>query len=215
MLRTIRFAVVAYLATLFLAATPTANSGYAANFNTLFNAVRPLQANADGGVFCTATQINKDAHWWLTAAHCVADGQDLFIGDSPASIIAITPIEDGDMAILLSTAHAPQDVKLAARLPNRGDRVSIVGFPAGIGPILTQGFVGNPLVFFHYYNEWLMSLDVSVCGGNSGSAVVNRKDEVISVLIRYHTPDPPCMALAGGTPYAKLKAFAGPYFRRS
>ena len=197
----------------FLFATPAIP---AKDFSHLLNAVRPLQTSPDGGVFCTATQINKTKKFWLTAAHCVAGERALFIGDAPAYVTETTAIEgEGDMAILFSpTSTAPDDLKLSRRVLRQGERIRIMGFPAGVGPIVTQGFVGNPLVYFPYYDEWLASFDVSVCGGNSGSAVVNSRDEVVSVLTRYHYPVPPCMALAGGTPLSKLIAFAGKYFRR-
>ena len=154
--------------------------------------------------------------FWLTAAHCVEGDTPLWIGDAPAYRTDATDIVGaGDMAIVFSpTASAPVDLKLAKFPPKHGDVIRVVGFPAGVGPILTQGFVGSPLVFLHYYGEWLMSLDVSICGGNSGSAVLNSKGEVISVLTRYHYPRPPCMALAGGPPWAQLVSFAHEYFRR-
>ena len=213
MLRTLLAALVAVT----LITLPFQTASAAKDFPALFDAVRPLQsdpANAQT-VFCTATQIDKVRHFWLTATHCVIHGGPLFIGDAAALILHMLPVEDGDITILYSPlATAPSDVKMSKTPPRRGDRITVIGFPAGIGPIVTQGYVGNPRVYFTYYDEWLMSLDVSICGGNSGSAVLNSKGEVISVLTRYHYPRPPCMALAGGPPWAQLVSFAHEYFRR-
>ena len=211
MFRTLLAALVAVT----LITLPFQTAPAAKDFTALFDAVRPLQSSPTGGVFCTATQIDKKRHFWLTAAHCISHGGPLFIGDASALILHILPVEDGDMAILYSPlATAPSDVKMSKTPPRRGDQITVIGFPAGIGPIITQGYVGSPRVFFEYYNEWLMSLDVSVCGGNSGSAVLNKDNEVISVVTRYHYPRPPCMALAGGPPWATLVSFAHEYFRR-
>ena len=211
MLRTLLAALIAAM----LITLPFQTVPAAKDFTRLFDAVRPLQASPTGDVFCTATQIDKVRHFWLTATHCVIHGGPLFIGDAAALILHMLPVEGGDITILYSPlATAPSDVKMSKTPPRRGDRITVIGFQAGIGPIVTQGFVGNPRVFFDYYDEWLMSLDVSICGGNSGSAVLNSKGEVISVLTRYHYPRPPCMALAGGPPWASLVSFAHEYFRR-
>lgn len=187
-------------------------------YTRLLQSVRNLQQQRDGGTICTVSLINKAKGYWLTAAHCVDGDGQLFINNEPAFITNVTAIEGGggDMAILMSpTATAPRALKLAKHGPKFGDMVRVAGYPVGTGPLITPGQVTNPYLFVLHYREWLTVFSMEVCGGNSGSAVVNSRDEVISVLTRYYYPPPyPCSGMSAGTPYQTLRAFAGKYFER-
>lgn len=196
---------------LFIPTTSTQGKEY----TRILQSVRNIQQSRDGGTICTVSLINKKQGYWLTAAHCVEGGNAFYINNEPAFITEVTAIEGGgDMAILMSpTAHAPRALKLARTEPRFGDAVRVSGYPVGSGPLIVAGTVVNPYLLLRHYGEHFMVFDLEVCGGNSGSAVINAKDEVVSVLTRYYYPPPyPCSGLSAGTPFRTVKAFAGKYF---
>src|SRR3990167_4002791 len=130
-------------------------------------AVRPLQkvdrSNPNGETVyrntCTAVQINKIDHIWLTAAHCVLDevygeeGPEItlgtrFIGTQVMSVAApVVIIEvdtDKDLAVLQAPSfYYPFSVKFG-REPKLGQEIFIAGHPFGYKDIfLVRGWVAN------------------------------------------------------------------------
>ena len=127
---------------------------------------------------CTTTSINEQMHLWITAAHCVGAGP-LFIQQQPVSVVVVW--NTADLALLFSPTFAAPALRVAQEAPEVGDKVFVVGYPFGIKqPQLFQGFVssvGMDIAYGHKYG-----LDVTFCGGNSGSPVVNERDELISMI---------------------------------
>lgn len=174
------------------------------NFHTVQKSVRPLQ-DANGRNICTVTSINQDKKLWLTAAHCVLNGQTgmhdaVFIETHPAEIIF------ADAAIDLAVVRvAEMDVpalKIAKQMPTVGSKILLIGHPEGLDQVhLFQGYVSSLRTEVEP-TWWYMTFDMTACGGNSGSVVVNGKDEVVSVLqIGWGRG---CSAFSGGATWQAL-----------
>lgn len=115
-------------------------------------------------------------------------------------VIAWDP--DSDLC-LLSSRVPLRPLRLAnyARV-EQDDEASILGFPLGVGQILTRGTVSEPYLIIE--GRPLLLLSVPSTFGNSGSPVLNSAGEVIGMLsmgVRQY----PQIALA--TPGSDLKAF--------
>ena len=134
---------------------------------------------------CTATSINAEHHLWLTAAHCVeldemAGGVRYINGDLAAVVITN---KEADIAIVRTERVFSPALKMAKVGPEYGDPLKVVGHPLGMNmPILTFGFVAVPKLHVDELNRDFMLYSVVGAPGNSGSAVLNSKDEVVSIL---------------------------------
>lgn len=150
------------------------------DYRRVVRSVQLLTARIDGHLrpICTTASINEEMHLWITAAHCV-DAGPLFIQQQPVSTVVVW--NTADLALLFTPTFAAPALRVADEAPEVGDKVSVVGYPFGIKqPQLFQGYVssvGMDIVYGHKYG-----LDVTICGGNSGSPVVNKQDELVSVI---------------------------------
>ncbi len=169
---------------------------------------------------CTITSIDSKRHYWLTAAHCVIDGfpsgdvvyRPYFIGDEsarqPAVIVAVDVPDD--LAILQSALPA-RSLKMQDHEVEWGQKVKVAGHPFGWPePTLFFGFVANPVTQFTDADKPYMILQLAGAPGNSGSAIVNEHDEVVSVLQISWTRS--FGNVMGGSPWTRLARFAGAYF---
>ena len=171
---------------------------------------------------CTASSINAVTHLWLTAAHCV---QHLELNEAGIPIAVVHPLTiDGhpvylvkvdlalDLAILFTPDLVVPALRLADRAPFWEDPVRVIGYPFGYSSaVLTAGNVSNPEATIPGEVTPYLFVTAFVAPGNSGSPIVNARGEIVSVLQigwgRGYGP-------GGGSPYARLRAFAGTYFKR-
>lgn len=170
-----------------------------------FASIMPLQVWSDGEMhnICTTEKISSD-DVWLTAAHCVVedDGSDgvFYIDKQPAVVKDID--QTNDIALLQAKQTASEPLKLAKKEPQIGDKLTIPGYPRGIGPVLLSGSkAGN--VEADGRNYQIFSL--GTCGGNSGSPVLDKHDELVSVLQIGFSPT--CSPVTGGVGFVELKQF--------
>jgi hypothetical protein len=198
--------------------------------SAFLDSVRPMQAllpvvlHTDEGEYqtgemalrniCTTTSIN--AHYWLSAGHCVADLEKRkldehlrYIDGHLADVVAIS--YDGDMSILITEDYAIPAVKFAKIPPTWMDPLIIAGHPFGYDAVfVTQGTVANPFAKIEDSNYMLFN--VAAAPGNSGSCVFNTRGEVVSILqIGWGRGFSP---VTGGAPYWNLRQFASKYFAK-
>lgn len=173
--------------------------------------IRPLQMQSESGELrniCTASSINEKKDYWITAAHCVADGGQRYIEGT--GVFTTEMDEALDLAVLTAPAMDVKAIKLAGRQPSIGDKAYIAGHPFGYPSLfLTQGHVavvdGDLEDGRHF-----MVLDVAIAPGNSGSPVLNSKGEMMSILqVGWGGYSP----VGGGSTWSNLVRFAGKYFR--
>jgi S1-C subfamily serine protease len=187
--------------------------------------VRPLQvvgtdeetgANVYRNI-CTTTSINEAQHLWLTAAHCVGnpqtqelDGKLRFIQQSPAWVLDVNfPM---DLAVVQAPLIRVPGLRMQPYDVVFGQKVYVAGHPLGYAALfLTQGWVANPRAHLDPTDTSdYMLLNVAAAPGNSGSAVLNEKGEVVSVVQVGWTP---FGAMHGGAPWRNLFTFAWKYFQ--
>lgn len=159
------------------------------NPSKVLRSVTSLDVLDASGVYrriCTVSSINKDARYWLTAAHCVDHGEQTYILDEAVTIIELDT--KYDLAILQTSLVSLPALKLAGKAPKMGDEIMMIGFQGLLmmnGPTMTRGWVMHPSLVVTLDPGWdheFMMLQILGAPGNSGSAVVNKKDQVISVL---------------------------------
>lgn len=172
-----------------------------AGVHRLIESVRPLQMVAPNGVAvngCTATSINQDKQYWLTAAHCVDAAPVQVMGD-----LATVKFMDRetDLAVVQTKKASVKALKLRQDQPGYGEKVYVVGHPLGFNtPVFWQGYIAAP------HSDWgLMILDMESCGGNSGSSIVDGKDRVVSVLqVNERGVGEQCAGFTGGSLWPTL-----------
>lgn len=174
------------------------------NFTHVQKSVRPLQ-DMNGRNICTVSSINQDKHYWLTAAHCVLneetkEPEPVFIETHPTEIVYVDAVLD--LAVLKAPELSVVALKMARAMPMVGQPIVVVGHPVGLDQVqLFQGYVASLRTEVEP-DSWYMMYDMTACGGNSGSLVVNRNDEVVSVLqIGYGRP---CSGFSGGATWQAM-----------
>jgi S1-C subfamily serine protease len=187
-----------------------------AGYSTVKQSVRALQGLTATGTrnICTTTSINSDKHYWLTAAHCVTGGSMGLTVDGHVADVAFVD-EVADVAVLVTPDYSLPALKLRSTRPAVEQRIRIVGHPLGIGDV--QVFNGRISSLLTHWEEEdgsfspYMLFDMTACGGNSGSAVVDLNDRVVSILqIGFGEG---CSAFTGGIPWETLARLVGKYFR--
>lgn len=172
------------------------------------SSVAPL--TQDGHNVCTTTAIG-DGHRWLTAAHCV--DEPVAIKGEIASVILRDVIND--VAFLQTQKVSAPPLRLATRAPEVEDPVKMIGYPFGwpfqatvfgsVAALKGDLWPGEPpyTVF-----------QIAGAPGNSGSAILNSRGEVISVLqvVADRMPDRGRFAgMLGGVTFETLRRYRG-YF---
>lgn len=102
--------------------------------------------------------------------------------------------KDNDLAVVQVVGKLPNT--LAARLaeaePRRGDKVYVVGNPAGLYTTVHAGIVSSVersyglIDFGDQTRERLMQVSAGIIGGNSGGAVYNADGELVGVPVIGH-----------------------------
>jgi S1-C subfamily serine protease len=222
-----RFISAVILATILLipSSATTANS-----YNYPIASVRALWAveiNENTGEqgyqqICTVNSINEDIGLWLTAAHCTElgtvyveqpkDGTEAIFHEAKVTY-KDTP---NDIAVLLTPTLRVVSFKIAGKSPNTGDHIRVYGYPLGLQTIqLFQGNIASlktHILFGADDYGYRMMFDMTVCGGNSGSAVLSDTGEVISVLqLGFGRP---CASYSGGVMYDAMVESVGKFFKK-
>lgn len=112
----------------------------------------------------------------LTAGHCAKDATSIEVMTSDgknyqASVTAVSSTHD--LALLHIDKLATPYFKLA-RSVHQGDHIYIFGSPLGITGTLSEGVVAK-------LDGDIVLLDCGVLPGNSGSAVINERGDVVGV----------------------------------
>jgi S1-C subfamily serine protease len=173
-----------------------------------------LPITYDGRNICTASLINSVKGYWLTANHCVPPpdlldaGLEIQIGGQKAS--PVMRDYPNDLAILQVNGLKGRALRLALRAPRVGQKIYVYGHPNGYSdPQLFQGYISSTKTTLD--DQSYMMFDMTVCGGNSGSAALNEYGEVVSVVQINHAK--PCDGFSGGSVWTDLTKFQS-YFGR-
>jgi len=102
-----------------------------------------------------------------------------------------------DLCLVRRVKHGIRPVRIAWETSAFGEKVHLVGYPHGLGPIITDGYVGQAVTQGMPIDILNNKLLISTAGtnGNSGGAAFNGKGEVIGVGVMVH-PDYPHLAFA-------------------
>lgn len=155
---------------------------------------------------CTAESVNIEKHYWMTAAHCVADigPEGRFIQGVPVVLVDVQT--DVDLAVIeVPGLAASFEFPLVLAGPSWQEDIIMAGHPFGYPDIfVTRGYVANPKASVD--GTPFMVFDMAGAPGNSGSPVINLRGGMISLLqIGWgRTFGPVC----GGTTTANLNRFA-------
>jgi S1-C subfamily serine protease len=190
-----------------------------AGYSTVVQSVRAIQSwrGQDRGMgegslvlknICTATSINSDKNYWLTASHCVND-VERYISGNRATVVFNDPV--ADLAVLYTYGYSRPSLKMRLSRPAVEQSVMMVGYPVGLPQV--QVFHGRVSSLRTVLGEGaFMMFDMSACGGNSGSAIVDENDQVVSVLqIGFGEQ---CSPFSGGTPWETLARLVYTYFKK-
>lgn len=176
-----------------LLASPWTREGW----QRIMESVRPLTAinpeTNEMKTICTSTSIGKG--YWLTAAHCATpDIPAIFVdGKELAMVVAID--EKTDLAVLHTEKNRAKPLRIAQHEPNVGDTINLIGYPEGLTIQFFHGSI-SALDTVLDNSEHHMMFDMTACQGNSGSAIVDIHDHIVSVLqVGYGDG---CSAFSGG-----------------
>lgn len=195
------------------------------------SSVMPVQYLIEGGQGlrngCTAFSINRAEHLWMTAAHCgISDTGDMYVNGSPAEFVE--GYADTDvMVIRVPDYTAAGELYRRQTRINFGTEIIIAGHPFGYGDVfVTRGTIANPKAMLDAeasaWKRILLSLglpklsqvgefdgfmlfNVAAAPGNSGSPVMDKDGNVVSVLqIGWSREFSP---VSGGATYDAVKWF--------
>ena len=132
---------------------------------------------------CTVSQINKKEQYWITAAHCVVDiGEEgRFVDGLKVGLVDVQ--KEMDLAVIrVPGLIAKEELRLTGTPASWNTPIIIVGHPFGYpDPFVTRGYVANPLATLSSGYRFMI-FDVAGAPGNSGSPVLNRDGELVSIL---------------------------------
>jgi S1-C subfamily serine protease len=171
---------------------------------------------------CSASSINQDLHLFLTAGHCVSIGDETieqmkqvdphprFIDGHKATVIVLNG--DFDLAVLQVEDLDVPALKVQAHDVTFGEKIMMPGFPYNwTEPTIFQGIVANPNMSINPADKNYMIFNMASASGNSGSAVVNMKGELVSVLqVGWGRG---FGAVSGGATYIQLVSVILPYIQ--
>ena len=132
----------------------------------------------------------------------VAPAPPLYRIQDQVAIIKVEFFAD-DLAVM-ETPLGARPLKIAKHAPRIGDYVQLLGYPLGRGAALySEGIVANPAYPDDEVGGRLMSwFALPVCQGSSGTAIVNKHNEVVSVF--QQMTGRPCAPFASGVTWSDL-----------
>ena len=162
---------------------------------------------------CTAWSL-RSTGLWVTAVHCLHprvmefDEDDITpapvvyrIQDQVATIKVEFPADD---LAVMETPLGARPLKIAKHALRMGDPVQLLGYPLGREAVLySEGIVANPAYPNDEAGGRVMSwFALPVCQGSSGTAIVNKHNEVVSVF--QQITGRPCAPFASGVTWSDL-----------
>lgn len=162
---------------------------------------------------CSVSSSDEGRHFWLTAAHCVEeDGLNYYIDGDKVDVVKADEVND--VAILHTARISAPALKLATVAPSYAEPAMVIGYPLGADDVqVTVGVVSNPVsrIPGAELHQLFMMLQVLGAPGSSGSAVLNGRGEVISIVQR--GPGGGYSPVMAGVVFATLEQFR-PYFEQ-
>lgn len=137
---------------------------------------------------CTTWKVAP--HIWVTAKHC-SNGSDYKIRGEQPDFIFQSPNKGEDWAVFYFEKGWPEVPSLGVNCswqPTIGDDVAWVGFPAGVGKVISDGYISGDVGSTRDERYDYLDADFFVTGnsvgGFSGSPVLDLKtDTVVGVLV--------------------------------
>ena len=169
---------------------------------------------------CTVGSINESKHYWLTAAHCIAN-VDLKYYVMGEEVKVVMRDVKNDLAILQTVQAKVPALKLAPQGLKAEDDVKMYGHPFGFAyPIFSKGFVMHPALDIgndgaseEGDNTVFTILQMVGAPGSSGSPVLNVLNEIVGVVqigfgVRLFD-EPQFGVVMGSVPYDILVQYKG------
>lgn len=185
---------------------------------TVANSVYPLQMmiHLDTGELalaniCTTTSVSSTQHLWLTAAHCVANEDMTAVSDKVFAIdrhkaVPVKVDLKNDLALIYTQDFYVPALRVAKTPPTYGDTVTVWGHPLGWNDVVFgRGYISSPLSHIEGSNYLLFA--VPVAPGNSGSSILNSRNEIVSICQVVWSFFPAFEPISGGAPFSVLKEF--------
>lgn len=171
--------------------TATADLRSGASWADVVTAVRPSvlrieNVACDGSTFVGSGFASGD--WVLTNRHVVEDSSKLVVRLADDRRIVPTEVlasETDDLALLKIPVALPS-LTWASSVPRVADEIAALGFPEGIGFSFAKGSVSALNVSLEYPGaplRGLLQTDAAVNFGNSGGPLINRRGEVVGVVV--------------------------------
>ena len=122
------------------------------------------------------------------------------IQDQVATIKVEFPADD---LAVMETPLGARPLKIAKHAPRIGDYVQLLGYPLGRGAALySEGIVANPAYPDDEGGRTTAWFALPVCQGSSGTAIVNKHNEVVSVF--QQMTGRPCAPFVSGVTWSDL-----------
>jgi V8-like Glu-specific endopeptidase len=153
---------------------------------------------SDKGGQCSAFTVAPGK--WVTASHCL-NGGNYTLDRQPAALVE-AEFGDYGLAVLKSDLKRPV-LKLGAK-PKRGEDVLQTGYGAGGPLIFYEGVVVIPAITFD--GAPLQFTSAMGMPGMSGGAVINRKGQLVGVVIGAVRPTEVPTLIGYGTRWEDLAA---------
>ena len=154
-----------------------------------FDAVRRMAVrirNVGCGSLSTGSGFAIDATTLITNKHVVADSAELQVSTYDGRDIDVTAASTAsiaDLALVRTAAELPSYPQLADADPERGDMVTVVGYPQGGSLTVTRGqVIGATTDPLNANLGEVLVTDAPVEPGSSGSAVLDEQGRVVGVV---------------------------------
>jgi S1-C subfamily serine protease len=154
-----------------------------------FDAVQRMAVrirNVGCGSLSTGSGFAIDATTLITNKHVVADSADLQVSTYDGHDIDVSAASTAgiaDLALVRTEAELPSYPELADADPQRGDHVTVVGYPQGGQLTVTSGqVIGTTTDPLNENLGEVLVTDAPVEPGSSGSAVLNDDGQVVGVV---------------------------------
>jgi S1-C subfamily serine protease len=153
----------------------------------LFEKISPsvfllTRSDANGKLLSTGTGFMSESGRIVTNYHVVKDGKiSAKIGPLTIPVAVENTDTTNDLASLSFEGKAAvTGLKLASALPKPGERVYVIGNPAGLENTISEGLISG---IRSVEERSLLQLTAPISPGSSGSPVVNAAGEVVGVIV--------------------------------